>query len=115
MREQHKNHLHKGLGAVYLPFTMAEKCPTAATSWEWQYVFPSSRLSVDPRSKAKRRHHLDENSVNRVFAEAAHRAGLTNRVTSHCFRHSFATHRFESGYDIRTVQELLGTKAWKRR
>ena len=98
----------KGLGAVYLPFAIAEKCPAAATSWEWQYVFPSSRVSIDPGSKAMRRNHLDENSGKRVFAEAACRAGLTKSVTSRCFRHSFATHRLESGYDIRTVQELLG-------
>ncbi len=108
VKELHCSDREKGHGAVYLPAAFAQKNPSAAVAWEWQYVFPSHRLSVDPRSKVERRHHLHESGMNRVLAEAVRAAGLTKRVTSHSFRHSFATHLIEGGTDIRTVQELLG-------
>jgi len=90
-----------------LPHAFAKKSP-GAVAWEWQYVFPASRFSTDPSRGSVRRHHLHESGMNRVLAEAVSRAGLTKRVTSHSFRHSFATHLLEGGSDIRTVQELLG-------
>jgi len=97
-----------GHGAVFLPDALAVKYPNAATEWRWQYVFPSQRLSVDPRSKQVRRHHLHENGLQKAVKQAANAAGIEKRVSCHSLRHSFATHLLEHGYDIRTVQELLG-------
>ncbi len=98
----------RGLGEVYLPDALARKYPGAGRDWIWQYVFPSGRLSVDPRGGPGRRHHLHENGLQRAVKGAAHAAGIAKRVSTHTLRHSFATHLLESGYDIRTVQELLG-------
>jgi integrase len=100
--------LTKGLGAVYLPEALARRFPNAPREWRWQYCFPSGRLSADPRSGEVRRHHLHENGLQKAIKAAAAAAGLEKRVSPHTFRHSFATHLLESGYDIRTVQELLG-------
>ncbi len=107
-KELHDNDLAKGVGSVFMPSALARKYPNAANEWIWQYVFASSRISNDPRSKAVRRHHLHEKSLQRKIKPAALRAGITKKVGCHTFRHSFATHMLEAGYDIRTVQELLG-------
>jgi integron integrase len=106
----HQQDLDKGWGSVYLPFALERKYPQADRQWIWQFVFPSDRFSQDPRSGVTRRHHLHETGIQRSIKLAVQLAGIQKRVGCHTFRHSFATHLLQNGYDIRTVQELLGHK-----
>ena len=107
----HQKDLAAGYGAVYLPHALAEKYPNANKEWHWQYIFPSYKLSRDPRSGIYRRHHISESAVQKAVRQAAKDAKIAKHIGPHTFRHSFATHLLEAGYDIRTIQELLGHKS----
>lgn len=110
VRNIHERDVAQGYGSVELPFALARKYPNADKEFSWQYIFPSDRLSTDPRSGIVRRHHLDPSGLQRAVRAAAKLANVDKPVSPHTFRHCFATHLLEAGYDIRTVQELLGHK-----
>jgi integrase len=108
MKVQHDKDLSKGYGSVYMPAGLVKKYGKSDKQWVWQYIFPSAKLSIDPKSNSIRRHHLHESTLQKTVRNTARKINIAKRVTCHTFRHSFATHNLERGMDIRTLQQLLG-------